>query len=332
MEMDLTTTYLGLKLEHPLIAGANPIAATLDGIKSLEDGGAAAVVLPSLFEEQLTNDALALHYYTTIQTESFAEALTYFPQPSEFRVGPDDYLLLIQKAKSSVNIPIIASLNGFTDSGWIKIAKEMEEAGADAIELNVYYLATDPNVKGSEVEKHYFDVALSVKKSVKIPVAVKLSPFLSSPAAMAKEFSQIGIDGLVLFNRFYQPDFDLEKLEVVPDLHLSESTELRLALRWIAILYGKVSADLAATGGCHTHIDALKLILAGADAIQMVSAILKNGTQHFRNTLNQLTIWLEENEYASIHQMKGSMSHQNVTDPSAFERANYMKVLQKFQY
>ncbi|MCX7835040.1 MAG: dihydroorotate dehydrogenase-like protein [bacterium] len=329
--MDLSTTYLGLKLKHPLIAGANPIAATVDGIRSLEDGGASAVVLPSLFEEQLTHEALAIHYYTTIQADSYAEALSYFPQPSDFKVGPDEYLTLIQKAKTSVEIPIIASLNGFTDSGWIKIAKEMEKAGADAIELNVYYLATDPNIQGIDVEKHYLDISSSVKKSVKIPVAVKLSPFLSSPAAIAKTLSQNGIDGLVLFNRFYQPDFDLEKLEVIPNLHLSNSDELRLSLRWIAILFGKISADLSATGGCHTHLDAIKLLMAGADAIQMVSAILLHGVNHIQNTINQLSIWLGEHEYSSIKQLKGSMSHQNVADPSAFERANYMKVLQSFR-
>lgn len=328
--MKTTTNYLGLELKHPLIAGANPLCATVDGIKQLEDGGSAAVVLPSLFEEQLTYEALALHYYTTVQTDSYAESLTYFPEPAEFLVGPEEYLKLIRKAKESVSIPIFASLNGITDGGWTKIAKEMEQAGADGIELNIYYLATDPNTSGAEVEKHYLDVVRTVKKSVKIPVAVKLSSFLSSPASMARDLSLTGADGLVLFNRFYQPDFDLEKLTVIPNLHLSTSDELRLALRWIAILYGKVSADLAATGGCHNHIDAIKLLMAGADVIQMASAVLQNGPNYFHTVLSNLTNWLEDREYESVKQMKGSMSHQNVVDSSAYERANYMKMLQSY--
>ncbi|MDK9700504.1 MAG: dihydroorotate dehydrogenase-like protein [bacterium] len=329
--MNMDTSYLGLKLKHPLIAAANPIAADVSGIRQLEDGGAAAVILPSLFEEQITHEALELHYHTTVTADTFAEALSYFPEPEQFIVGPEEYLKLIQEAKAAVKIPVIASLNGVTDGGWTRIAEQIEQAGADAIELNMYYLATDPNVVGSEIERHYIETLKAVRNATKLPIAVKLSSFLSSPAAMAKSMANAGADGLVLFNRFYQPDFDLDKLEVIPNLRLSNSDDMRLALRWIAILFGKTSADLCATGGCHTGIDAVKLLMAGADSIQIASALLKHGPSYSKTLLSELTEWMEKHEYTSINQMKGSMSHKNVADASAYERANYMKTLQSYQ-
>ena len=328
--MNLQTSYLGLKLAHPLIVGASPLTSSVDGIRQLEDNGAAAVVLPSIFEEQLTHEALAFHYYTTIGTDTFAEALSYFPAPERFIVGPEEYLTLIQKVKAAVAIPVIASLNGITDGGWISIAGQCAQAGADAIELNMYYLATDPNVPGSEIENHYTDTLKAVKRETKVPVAVKLMPFFTSPAAIAKTLANAGADGLVLFNRFYQPDFDLDALEVKPNLQLSESTEVRLALRWIAILFGKVGADLCATGGCHFTPDLVKLLLAGADTVQIVSALLRYGPEHIGGICDGLKKWMEEHEYESVAQMKGAMAHKNVADPSAYERANYMKTLQSF--
>ncbi len=328
--MNLRTTYLGLKLDHPLIVGACPLTSNVDDIRRLEENGAAAVVLPSIFEEQLTQEAESLQFHTSAVSESSAEAMSYFPEPENYIVGPDEYLKLIRAAKAAVKIPVIASLNGYTESGWVSYAKQIEEAGADAIELNIYYLETDPNVTGAEIEKHYIDVLKAVKKATKLPIAVKLMPFFSSPAGIAKAMAMAGADGLVLFNRFYQPDFDLDKLEVFPHLQLSSSSEIRLALRWIAILYGKIGANLAATGGCHTAVDAVKLMMAGADVVQISSALLLHGPKHIKALLEDIEQWMVAHEYDSLVQMKGSMSLKNVADPSAFERANYMKTLQSY--
>ncbi len=329
--MNLKTTYLGLKLANPIVVGAGPLTANVDSIKKLEENGAAAVVLPSIFEEQLSQESIALHYYTTAGSESYAEALDYFPTAKEYYFGPEEYLKLIRDVKAAVKIPVIASLNGYTESGWISFAKQIEDAGADALELNMYYLATDPNVSGADVERYYINTLKAVKKATRLPIAVKMSPFFSSIPAIAKELSMSGATGLVLFNRFYQPDFDLDKLDIYPNLQLSDSQEIRLSLRWIAVLYGKIGANLAATGGCHTAVDTIKLIMAGADSVQMVSSILKYGDGHIRTVLHGIEQWMTDHEYESIEQMKGSLSHKNVADPSAFERANYMKTLQSYK-
>ena len=329
--MDLSTTYMGLKLRSPLVPSAGPLTAAVGSIRALEDAGAGAVVLHSLFEEQLSHEAEALDYHLTEGTESFAEALSYFPEVDEYRLGPDQYLELISGAKEAVDIPVIASLNGVTPGGWTAYAKQMQEAGADALELNVYYVATDPNMSAEDVEKRYTDVMNAVKSNVSIPVAMKLSPFFSATGAMAKRLDQAGADALVLFNRFYQPDIDLDELEVVPNLVLSSSHEMRLPLRWIAVLYGKVEASLAATSGVATGYDVLKLLMAGADVAQTCSALLRKGDGQVKTMLTEMTNWMEEHEYESVEQMKGSMSQKSVADPSAFERANYMKALANYK-
>ncbi len=329
--MDFSTTYLGLKLKNPLVASASPLSYSLDSMRRVEDAGASAIVMYSLFEEQITHEQGELNYYLTRGSETFAEAITYFPQPQAFNLGPEEYVELIGKAKAALKIPIIGSLNGVTPGGWIKYAKNIEDAGADAIELNVYYIPTDPGVGSAEVETRYIDVLKAVKSTVRIPVAMKLSPFFSAMANMAKRLDEAGANGLVLFNRFYQPDVDLETLEITPNLHLSTSVEMRLPLRWIAILHGRLKASLAATTGVHTADDALKMLMAGADATMVASALLKHGPQRVTEILSNMTHWLEEHEYVSVAQMKGSMSQRSVADPSAFERANYMKVLQAYR-
>ncbi len=329
--MDLSARYMGMTLKNPLVPSASPLSRSIDGIKELEDAGASAVVLYSIFEEQFSHEARELAHFLSHGTESFAEAVTYFPQPDEFNLGPEEYLELIAKAKKTVGIPIIGSLNGYSTGGWISHAKKMQEAGADALELNVYYIPTDPNRSGIEIEAMYIDVLRAVKKSVTIPVAMKMSPYFSSFANMAKRLDEAGADALVLFNRFYQPDIDLDKLEVVPNVTLSTSNSIRLPLRWIAILYGYIKADLAATSGIHTADDVLKMLMAGASVTMLCSSLLRMGPRHIMSILNNLKQWMEEREYESVAQMRGSMSQRSVAEPAAFERANYMKAITRYR-
>lgn len=325
--IDLSTNYLGLKLASPLVVSASPLSRDIDGICRLEDAGAAAVVLYSLFEEQLRQEEIDLQYHLSAGTESFAESLTYFPQPSEFHTGPEGYLDHIRRAKASVSLPIIASLNGSTLGGWTKFAGEIERAGADAIECNIYYIPTDPKLTAEDVEKAYIDIVRAVKGTVTIPVAVKLSPFFSNFMNMAHRLDQAGADGLVLFNRFYQPDIDLEELEVRPNVLLSSQQSLRLPLTWIGILYGKLKADLAATSGVHTAEDVVKLLMVGANVTMLCSSLMRHGINHLRHVERELREWMEEHEYESVQQMQGSMSQIKCPDPSAFERAQYMRAV-----
>ena len=329
--IDLTTSYLGLKLKNPIVPSASPLSRNLDTMKRLEDSGAAAIVMYSLFEEEIVHESAELDHYLHYGTESYPEALTYMPSAAEYHLEPDAYVNLLRKAKESLRIPVIPSLNGITSGGWVKYAGFFEDAGADAIELNVYYIPTDSHLSASDVEQRYTDVLSAVKKSVKIPVAVKLSPYFSSLTNVVEKLIKAGTNGLVLFNRFYQPDINLDELEVTPDIVLSNSDDSRLSMRWIAILYGRVKASLAATSGIHTAEDVLKLVMAGADVTMMCSALLKNGPGHVRRVLEGLNRWMEEHEYESISQMKGSMSQKSVADPAAFERANYVKALNRFK-
>ena len=329
--MDLSTTYMGLKLKNPLVPSAGPLTSEVDSIRKLEDAGAAAIVLHSLFEEQISHEAEELNHLTRQGTESFAESLTYFPEAGDYRLGPDEYLEFIRKAKLAVGIPVIASLNGVTVGGWTDYARKMQDAGADGLELNVYYVATDPTLHAPDVENRYVQILKAVKSHVKIPVAIKLSPFFSATAAMCKRLDEAGANGLVLFNRFYQPDIDLDNLEVVPNLVLSTPHEMRLPLRWIAILHGHVKASLAATTGIATGQDALKMLMAGADVAQLCSVLLRRGPAELKKILTDMQTWMEEKEYESVRQLKGSMSQKAVADPSAFERANYMKALASYQ-
>jgi dihydroorotate dehydrogenase (fumarate) len=328
--MDLSTKYLGLKLKNPLVPSSSPLTRNLSSLKRLEDSGAAAIVLYSLFEEQITMESQNLNHYLTQGIESFPEALTYFPEAKEYESGPDEYMEHISGAKKSLGIPIIASLNGVSTGGWIKFARNLQEAGADALELNVYYIPTDPNLSGGEVEQIYIDILKDVKEAVTIPVAMKLSPYFSAMSNMARRLVEAGADGLVLFNRFYQPDFDIENLEVVPHLLLSTSSELRLPLRWIAILYDRVEADLALTTGVHTVEDVLKGLMAGANVTMMASELLRNGVGRLNEILVDLERWLDEYEYESLNQLQGSLSQANCAEPAAFERANYMRVLSSY--
>jgi dihydroorotate dehydrogenase (fumarate) len=329
--MTLTTNYLGMVLKNPIVASSSPLSHNVDSIRRLEDAGAAAVVMYSLFEEQITFDSLYVDYYLTSGSDSFAESLSYFPEMQSYNVGPDEYMNLIRRAKEAVEIPIIGSLNGVSAGGWTDYASLMEEAGADAIELNVYYIPTNSDLNGSEVEDIYLDVLREVKRSVSVPVAMKLNPYFSSTANMAKRLVEEGANGLVLFNRFYQPDFDLEALEVVPRLVLSNSSELRLPLRWVALLYGRVLADLAITTGIHTSEDVIKALMAGAKVTMMASELLQNGIRRISVILDEMRRWLEEHEYESVAQMIGSMSQQHCAEPAAFERANYMKTLASYR-
>ncbi len=328
--MKTQTTYLGLSLRNPLVPSAGPLTTEVDTIKRLEDAGAGAVVLHSLFEEQIVHEAQEIDHHLA-QGESFAEALSFFPTPDEFRLGPDEYLELISKAKAAVDIPVMASLNGATVGGWVEYARRIEQAGADALELNIYYVATDFDLSGADVEQRYVDILKATRADLSIPVAVKLSPFFSATAALAKRLAEAGADGLVLFNRFYQPDIDLEQLEIVPNLTLSSPFEMRLPLRWIAILYGRVDCSLAATSGVATGYDVLKLLMAGADVTQVCSVLLRMGPQHLRTMLAEMTTWMQEHEYESVEQLKGSMSQKSVADPAAFERANYMRTLNSYK-
>ncbi len=329
--MDLSSEYLGLNLKNPLVASASPLCTDLDSLKNMEETGLAAVVLESLFEEQIRRDEQSLDHFLTQGTESFAEALSYFPEPSSFDRGPEEYLEHIRKAKEAVSIPLIASLNGVSSGGWMDYAKRIQEAGADALELNIYYIPTDLTLPGEKVEQMYVDNVKTVCAAVDIPVAVKLSPYFSNMANMADRLAKAGAKGLVLFNRFYQPDIDLEKLEVVPNLVLSSPEEMRLPLRWIAILYGRVGADLAGTSGIHRTEDVLKMLMAGANVAMMTSALLIHGIGRAGEVLKGMTAWMEDHEYESVRQMIGSLSQKSCPEPSAFERANYMKVLQSYR-
>ena len=329
--VDLSTTYLGLKLKNPIVPSSSPLMMDIDNLKRMEEAGASAVILHSLFEEQITQQGLALHESLEQGTYSYAEALTYFPEPADYKIGPEQYLEYIRKAKQAVKIPIIASLNGVSIGKWTEYAKKMQEAGADALELNTYYLAADMNQTSSQVEKMYLDLVRAVKAEVKIPLAAKLGSSFTAFGNFAKQLDEAGANGMVLFNRFYQPDFDLENLEVMPNLVLSSSGELRQRLRWVAVLYGKVQADLAITGGVHSGQDVLKCMMAGAKVSLTASALLARGIGHIKVMLAELTQWMEAHEYESIQQMQGSMSQKSVPYPAAFERANYIKVLKAFR-
>lgn len=329
--MDLSTRYLGLTLPHPLLPGASPLCDDLDAVKRLADAGAPAIIMHSLFEEQIVRERSRTLYDLEAHTDSHAEALTYFPRPEEYRLRPDGYLTQIRKIKESTGLPVIGSLNGITAEGWLEYAGLIEEAGASALELNVYRVVTDPDEPGTAVEQRVLEILRAVKERARIPVAVKLSPFFSSLAHFARELGRAGADGLVLFNRFYQPDIDEEALEVVPSLTLSTSSELRLRLRWLAILHGHVGGTLAASGGVHTAADAIKAVMAGAHGVQVVSALLQRGPGRLRELREEMLRWMEEHEYESIHQMRGSMSLLRCPDPAAFERANYTRVLQGFR-
>ena len=325
--MDLSTNYLGLKLRTPLVVSASPLSEDVDNIKRLSDAGAAAIVLYSLFEEQLRQDRLELNEHLQNGTDSFAEALSYFPEPDEYRLGPEEYLKHIAAAKKAVNIPIIASLNASSNGGWTSYAKQIQQAGADALELNIYYIPTSLELTGTEVELTYLDILKAVKAEVTIPIAVKLSPFFSSFANMAKRLDQAGANGLVLFNRFYQPDIDLETLEVKPDILLSTPMAMRLPLRWIALLHGRINASLAATSGIHRASDVLKMLMAGADVTMLCSTLLRHGIPKITAIERDLIIWMKEHDYKSVRQLKGSMSQENCAEPAAFERAQYMKAI-----
>jgi dihydroorotate dehydrogenase (fumarate) len=329
--MDLTTKYLGLTLRNPLVPSASPLSEDLGNLKRMEDAGAAAVVLQSLFEEQLRHEAAELAHHLEQGTESFAEALSYFPEPKEFHLGPEEYLDHIAKAKKAVRIPVIASLNGTAVGEWINYAKKMQEAGADALELNIYYIPTDMSLTGAKVEQTYLDILKAVKAVVTIPVAVKLSPFFSNLANVAQKLDQGGANGLVLFNRFYQPDINLETLEIEHNILLSTAQARRLPLRWIAILYGRVKADLAATSGIHNAQDVLKTLMAGAKVTMICSVLYKQGIDQIRVIEREMRSWMEQHEYESVQQMQGSLSQQKCPDPSAFERAQYMRALRSFK-
>ncbi len=329
--MELQSTFMGLTLQHPIVASASPLSENVDGIKRMEDAGAAAVIMFSLFEEQLKHENAAIEHLMSSGTESYAESLSFFPEIEDYRAGPEDYLNLIRRASEAVDVPIIGSLNGITREGWTETARMMEEAGAGGIELNLYHIPADLELSGREVEQRYVDVVKSVKAVVSIPVAVKLSPFFSAFANMAKQFDEAGADALVLFNRFYQPDFDLDKLEVVTDLELSTPREIRLPLLWIAVLYGRIGSSLAATRGVHSAEEVIKYLMAGADAVMTTSGVLKRGIGFFTTIVNDLKVWMEDRGYESVEQMKGAMSHKNCADPSAFERANYIKVLESYR-
>jgi dihydroorotate dehydrogenase (fumarate) len=328
--VDLTTTYLGFRLRTPLVASASPLSKSVDLVRGLETAGAAAVVLYSLFEEQITHESRELDYYLNRGTHSYAEALSYFPDLVHYNVGPDDYLSHLRRVKRAVDIPVIGSLNGVSPGGWVDYARMIEQAGADALELNIYYLPTDPDQSGAQVEHTYVELVRAVRARVAIPLAVKLSPYLTALPNLARRVVEAGADGLVLFNRFYQPDLDLENLDVVPGVTLSTSADLRLPLRWTAILYGRVRADLALSGGVHTATDALKAMMAGANVAMLTSALLQHGPGRLQHILADLQAWMEEHEYESIEQMRGSMSQRHVAAPAAFERANYMRALNSF--
>jgi dihydroorotate dehydrogenase (fumarate) len=328
--VDLTTTYLGLKLKNPLVASPSPLTEKVENVKRMEEAGIAAIVMYSLFEEQIIHESLELDHFLNRGTETYAESLTYFPNIGRYSLAPDKYLERLEKNKRAVNIPVMGSLNGVSNGGWIEYARKIQEAGADALELNIYYLPTDLKLTSDQMEENYLNLVNNVHSKVSIPLAVKLPPFFTALPNFANRLVEAGADGLVLFNRFYQPDFDLENLEVTPNLVLSNSDELRLPLRWIAILYGKVKTDLALTTGVHTGEDAIKAMMAGANVAMTTSALLKRGTSAIPQILGGMEAWMTENEYQSVTQMRGSMSQGSVAEPASFERANYMKVLNSY--
>lgn len=328
MSVDLTTTYLGFELKNPLVASSSPLTGTLDGLRSLEEAGVAAVVLPSLFEEQIEHEAMEMQRVMEYGAESFAEAVSgYFPEFDDYATRTESYLRNVSDAKEALSIPVIGSLNGTTNGGWVNYAKRIEDAGADALELNVYLIATDLETAGIEVEQRYLDLVWEVHEQVSIPLAVKVGPYFSSTPNMAVKLVEAGADALVLFNRFYQPDIDLETLEVVPKVKLSTSNDLLLPLRWVALLSGRVEADLAVTSGVHVAEDVIKALLAGSNVAMMTAALLKRGPAHAGTVLADMRHWLEEHEYESTNQLRGSMAMGNAPDPDAFVRANYMKML-----
>jgi dihydroorotate dehydrogenase (fumarate) len=329
--MDLTTRYMGLTLRTPLVPSASPLSDDLDNVRRMEDAGAAAIVFHSLFEEQLSREQEALQHHLMYGTESFAEALTYLPEPDEYRAGPDEYLSNLRKAKDAVKIPIIASLNGTTIGGWIDYARKVQQTGADALELNVYHIPTDLERTAVEIEQNYIDILKAVKSVVTIPVAMKLSPFFSNTANVAKRLDQAGANALVLFNRFYQPDIDLETLEVKPHVNLSTPQAMRLPLRWIAILYDRVKASLAATSGIHTSHDVLKMLMVGADVTMLCSVLLRHGISYIKEIENGMCDWMTEHDYESVQQLQGSMSQKYCADPAAFERAQYMRAILSYK-
>jgi dihydroorotate dehydrogenase (fumarate) len=329
--MDLRTTYLGLSLPHPFMPGASPLVDDIDNVKRLEDAGAAAIVMHSLFEEQIRREQVSTFLHTEMHGESYAEALYYFPRPDAFALGPEEYLSQLARIKGTVRVPVIASLNGTSLGGWLGYAQAMEQAGADALELNVYAVPADPDETSADIENRTVDMLRSIKSSIRIPVAVKLSPFYTSLPHFVSRLQQAGADGLVLFNRFYQPDIDPDNLELSRQLHLSRSEELPLRLQWLALLKDKVRCSLAVTGGVHDARDAVKSVMAGADAIQMVSALLRHGPGYLRTIGDAFVAWLEEHEYSSLAEMKGSMSRASCPDPSVYERGNYMMMLQSWR-
>jgi dihydroorotate dehydrogenase (fumarate) len=329
--MDLSTSYLGLKLKNPVVASAGPLSRHLDSMRRLEDAGVSAIVMYSLFEEQIEHESESLDHYKSYGTESFAEALSYFPDSGEYHLEPEEYITLLSEAASKLSIPVIGSLNGVTPGGWIEYAEKIEKAGAAALELNVYHVATDGKVSAQEVENRYSDVLKQVRAAVKIPIAVKLSPFFSSLPHFAQRLVNEGANGLVLFNRFYQPDIDLDELDVKPGVTLSDSSDNRLPMRWIGVLHGKINTSIAASSGIHTAEDVIKLIMVGADVTMMCSALLLHGHEHAAKIIKEVEHWLTEHEYVSVEQMKGSLSHKSIANPSAYERANYMKALNRFQ-
>ena len=329
---DLTTRYLGLALKNPLIASASPLSERVETVRQLEKAGIGAVVMYSLFEEQVIHESLELDHYLNYGTETYAEALTYLPDTGRYSIGPEKYIDHVKRLKDAVTIPVIGSLNGVSSGGWIEYAKRIETAGADALELNIYYLPFDTAITSTGLEENYVQLVKDVRREIKIPLAVKVSPFLTGVANVLKQFSEAGANGLVLFNRFYQPDIDLEKMEVTPNLVLSTSTELRMPLRWIALLYGQIKADFAITSGVHNSEDVLKSMMAGASAAMMASELLKNGIGRIPEILDGMQTWMEAHEYESVSQMKGSMSAQAIHQPLALRRSNYIKVLNSFRY
>jgi dihydroorotate dehydrogenase (fumarate) len=329
--MNLTTRYMGLELKHPVVASASPLSESLDGIRRLEDGGAAAVVMHSLFEEQIRRENAALDRLLASGTESFAESLSYFPEMDDSSAGPDQYVDLVRRASEAIEIPLIASLNCVTGEGWIDYARQLEQAGASGLELNIYAIEPNLDISGQEVERRYLDSLRLVKESVSIPVALKLSPFFSAFGHMAKQLDAAGADALVLFNRFYQPDFNIDTLEVAPTLTLSQAGEIRLPLLWIALLYGKVNASLGATRGVETSVEIIKYLLAGADTVMTAAALLRNGPEYVAKLVAGLEAWMEERSFDSIAQLRGIMSHAKVADPLAFERANYIRILESYR-
>jgi dihydroorotate dehydrogenase (fumarate) len=329
--VNLSTSYLGLDLKNPLVASASPLSEKLETVLQLEESGVAAVVMYSLFEEQILHESLELDHFLSRGTNSYAEAPTYLPQLSKYKVGPDSYIENLRRIKQATSIPVIGSLNGVSSGGWLDYAKKIEQAGADALELNIYYLPTDISITSSELEDNYVRLVKDIRSRIGIPIAVKLSPFFSSLPNLSSRLVDAGADGLVLFNRFYQPDFNLDELEVVPNLELSSSKEVRLPLRWIALMYGHIHADFALTSGVHTHLDILKAMMAGASVAMTASALLRNGPTYAAEMLQGLQTWMVEHEYESIHQMKGSLSAKSLGQTQPLERANYMKELASFK-